>query len=216
MQEIGRWASRDPIEEEGGVNSYCACLNDCISAVDSLGEWSFTIKELSDSEAGPREDWWGGFARIRSWWVFTKVVGPVSSPGGCRYKVDIDDAYASAEYWVKSVSDLNQRRRIRRHELTHVRHYRASWNALRRDAEGIFLGLYSERKAQCLSALIDNELSRVYKDRAVATTATWDYIVHASTSHEADYRAARDAALAAVRISGAAWVAGSLRCGAIP
>lgn len=35
--ELGRWLSRDPIEEEGGVNLYYICYNDLLDAYDLLG-----------------------------------------------------------------------------------------------------------------------------------------------------------------------------------
>ena len=34
----GRWPSRDPIEEKGGVNLYGMCLNNCVSLIDTHGE----------------------------------------------------------------------------------------------------------------------------------------------------------------------------------
>jgi len=36
--ELGRWINRDPIEEEGGINLYCAMENDPILKWDILGE----------------------------------------------------------------------------------------------------------------------------------------------------------------------------------
>jgi len=35
----GRWTSRDPIEEEGGVNLYAFCRNNPVNNVDYLGMW---------------------------------------------------------------------------------------------------------------------------------------------------------------------------------
>jgi RHS repeat-associated protein len=37
----GRWLSRDPIDEQGGLNVYAFVQNDPISGVDVLGMWSF-------------------------------------------------------------------------------------------------------------------------------------------------------------------------------
>jgi uncharacterized protein RhaS with RHS repeats len=36
----GRWQSRDPIEEEGGINLYGYVGNDGVSASDYLGLWT--------------------------------------------------------------------------------------------------------------------------------------------------------------------------------
>lgn len=38
--EIGRFLSRDPIEEKGGSNLYAMALNDCINSIDKLGLWN--------------------------------------------------------------------------------------------------------------------------------------------------------------------------------
>jgi RHS repeat-associated protein len=35
--ELGRWTSRDPIEEQGGVNLYVMCSNDILQGTDLLG-----------------------------------------------------------------------------------------------------------------------------------------------------------------------------------
>ena len=40
--ELRRWASRDPIGEEGGLNLYGFCGNDGVNSIDILGEWSAT------------------------------------------------------------------------------------------------------------------------------------------------------------------------------
>ena len=46
---IGRWISRDPIAEVGGVNLYEYAGNDGINAIDYLGLWkSWTHRHLTD------------------------------------------------------------------------------------------------------------------------------------------------------------------------
>ena len=35
---VGRWTTRDPIEEKGGVNLYAFCKNDPVGKVDPLGQ----------------------------------------------------------------------------------------------------------------------------------------------------------------------------------
>jgi|GEM_PF-4768146 len=41
MPEQGRWASRDPIEEDGGMNLYGFVGNDGVGGVDILGKAGF-------------------------------------------------------------------------------------------------------------------------------------------------------------------------------
>ena len=43
-----RWFSRDPIEEDGGVNLYCFCLNNTLSRVDALGQSSIADYVLAN------------------------------------------------------------------------------------------------------------------------------------------------------------------------
>jgi hypothetical protein len=58
---MGRWISRDPIEEEGEINLYVMCLNDPVNKVDRLGLWTVegVLKIIC---CAPEE--WHGFAVI--------------------------------------------------------------------------------------------------------------------------------------------------------
>ncbi|HXT41729.1 MAG TPA: RHS repeat-associated core domain-containing protein [Candidatus Angelobacter sp.] len=44
----GRWLSRDPIEEHGGANSYCAALNDLANKLDPVGLKTITFVIAND------------------------------------------------------------------------------------------------------------------------------------------------------------------------
>ena len=50
--EVGRWGSRDPIEEEGGFNLYVFCLNDGINAWDKLGEFGIYVHTQGTGHVG--------------------------------------------------------------------------------------------------------------------------------------------------------------------
>ena len=66
--ELGRWLSRDPIEEDGGINLYGMCGNDCVNWIDMLGmKWKKVAKDQQpkdeyrvvwqrDSDSGTLED----------------------------------------------------------------------------------------------------------------------------------------------------------------
>ena len=45
--KMGRWTTRDPIEEEGGKNLYAFCANNPISLYDMLGCAHFEVRRLS-------------------------------------------------------------------------------------------------------------------------------------------------------------------------
>jgi len=49
---LGRWFSKDPIEEEGGWNLYCMVRNNVIFNVDNLGLFSFTSKGFGGALLG--------------------------------------------------------------------------------------------------------------------------------------------------------------------
>ena len=46
---LGRWISRDPIEEEGGINLYQAIFNDMVSQIDFLGNRISMVKSSKDN-----------------------------------------------------------------------------------------------------------------------------------------------------------------------
>lgn len=47
--DLGRWLTRDPIAEDGGINLYCIAENDPINHIDSLGmsPWSVILKNAA-------------------------------------------------------------------------------------------------------------------------------------------------------------------------
>lgn len=65
---LGQWLSKDPIEEDGGINLYAMCDNDCVNRSDVLGmKWrkaakdqqpvdEFRVLWLRDSETDTLED----------------------------------------------------------------------------------------------------------------------------------------------------------------
>jgi len=43
---LGRWVSRDPIEEKGGSNLFCFLLDEPISQLDALGFWGTSVHKV--------------------------------------------------------------------------------------------------------------------------------------------------------------------------
>ena len=52
--ELGRWLSRDPIGEDGGLNLYAFCGNNPVDRFDKLGEAYFALRRLEGFEAIPK------------------------------------------------------------------------------------------------------------------------------------------------------------------
>ena len=53
---MGRWLSRDPIEEDGGPNLYVVCANSLVSTTDSLGMLPY---ECQSEWLAERDPFWG-------------------------------------------------------------------------------------------------------------------------------------------------------------
>ena len=50
----GRWLSRDPIEEQGGLNLYAFCENDSVNKVDRLGHCSVDLSGAMSCTTAPK------------------------------------------------------------------------------------------------------------------------------------------------------------------
>tara|TARA_R100000027_G_scaffold59734_1_gene50174 strand:- start:925 stop:1719 length:795 start_codon:yes stop_codon:yes gene_type:complete len=75
IPETGRWPSRDPIEERGGLNLYALVGNDAVNELDILGQ--ITIKGNTDGSNFEVSGggWSGSFEVDRSniWWSLSTV-----------------------------------------------------------------------------------------------------------------------------------------------
>jgi hypothetical protein len=105
----GRWFSRDPIEEKGGLNLYGFANNQCINQLDYLGmkvelEINLTRRtdplRLTGGEAGKTTFDLGSIHITRT---------PCACPGRYKFKYD-GKAVITAYFWPISES----------HEMTHV------------------------------------------------------------------------------------------------
>lgn len=54
---VGRWTTRDPIEEKGGINLYAFCENDPVNSFDLLGLSKYWDGYLRYGTYGPQEVW---------------------------------------------------------------------------------------------------------------------------------------------------------------
>jgi RHS repeat-associated protein len=53
--QLGRWLSRDPMNEKGGLNIYASCSNNSVNLVDPMGEMSTVVAgaEIGGAVGGP-------------------------------------------------------------------------------------------------------------------------------------------------------------------
>jgi uncharacterized protein RhaS with RHS repeats len=112
--QLGRWLSRDPIEEKGGIPLYVFVSNNGVSEIDPLG---LTFSVINDGRIPS-----GGIARGGGeceYKNFTfKLVEDSSRSCKCRYKLDILDINADFRYTWDSDS-------TKAHELQHCSHCEA-------------------------------------------------------------------------------------------
>ena len=64
---LRRWLTRDPIEEEGGLNLYGFCGNNAVNRFDSLGQAHFEVRALK------------GAGMILSYTCFAGIIGVMPS-----------------------------------------------------------------------------------------------------------------------------------------
>ncbi|MFO7820981.1 MAG: RHS repeat-associated core domain-containing protein [Lentisphaeria bacterium] len=74
--EIGRWVSRDPIREEGGVNVYGFVQNKAANIIDLLGLWPTFAPCVDAGEDDVLDEEWEYFGYV------PLGSGPVGSAGG--------------------------------------------------------------------------------------------------------------------------------------
>jgi len=99
----GRWLSRDPSEEEGGINLYAFVANDAVNSTDFLGLWKIerkgesrakaipeagdTIRKLADTIKLDGSDW-KQWAKIKSsFWI--RINEDTILPSSCGLEVTI-------------------------------------------------------------------------------------------------------------------------------
>jgi len=124
---LGRWLSRDPIEERGGVNQYGACMNNPILFIDILG--------MTPENRGVRI---GGVTRIPTTLFSTRTemgateITIYSAPicescgDGCsKLVVDQDTEYFGYVEWLIGLENYKMKsgRTLKEHEMQHYADY---------------------------------------------------------------------------------------------
>jgi hypothetical protein len=139
----GRWLSRDPIAEKGGLNLYGFTQNGPVNRMDYLGKtWTWKANDLGDRPPEPGN---GGDVTGRTtatkWEVRTKL-----RPCPCGYKVQADGD-AVVEFWSSSLESWV-------HEMHHVNIYNRAWSDTEWAVYPYELKCVSAKKAACYQNLI--------------------------------------------------------------
>ena len=146
---IGRWLSRDPIGEEGGLNRYGFVENDPANHRDVLGLVSGTFDGSYDENGGPP----GWYAWTPA--MLTENICPCAQrTGTCKWTMSctlslsysMHFAAEDNEVWTSEPGALPSEPStqgwntwtfnrkwgwVLRHEIRHVKHYRQWWNKRR-------------------------------------------------------------------------------------
>jgi RHS repeat-associated protein len=72
---LGRWLSRDPIGERGGLNLYANCRNSPVSCRDSIGLQYIPIVTDTTSFSNAAADFWGWAGEV--WYSTKEVLGSI-------------------------------------------------------------------------------------------------------------------------------------------
>jgi len=170
---LGRWPSRDPIEEEGGLNFYGFVGNSPILGVDPLG--LAVERELRVEDLGPSARSQGrilGTTRYPSWDIVTEI-----QAGGCssgEKKIVMKTALAIARLWYVP-SEKN-------HEFQHVQDAREAWGFYFETIEGFTETCWCPKKAQCYKDVFSLIKTISVRMRGIQSTA-----MHSSGIYQRPY-----------------------------
>ena len=190
---IGRWISRDPIGEKGGVNIYTILNNDLISNCDPLGldgsnaEPVFKVNpaiKLNEGEAWPTWDifgtqWSVGGTRWISRSIF--LVATVDPNNNAKESSWIQSANSEVSLWYRIGNPIAQE-----HEEQHVTDINEVWEDLV-DKSISFTGCCKKRGwTSCYQKVISEYLNYAYLlSKCISATR------HASSSRVMGYEGVR-------------------------
>ncbi|MBL9170605.1 MAG: RHS repeat-associated core domain-containing protein [Verrucomicrobiales bacterium] len=165
----GRWLSRDPIEEEGGLNLYGFTLNDAQNYSDYLGKsasgWSWDdggdgVLQPSDVDnGGTRVLFWQGSATVEP--------GSQILPGCAGWAIDTGGLGKLAWHYSGP--------KVKQHEGVHVTDRTSLWNDYKTHALSFENRCFCKKaQADCLAGAIRGTMSLLYRKRGDLKAAEWD------------------------------------------
>jgi RHS repeat-associated protein len=185
MPPLGRWASMDPIEEQGGRNLYAFCLNSPLSCADLYGllpvNWLWT-------DPGDGAYIKGHYGRTDA---IIDVTVDVKWIPGCRVELKSFGRGFAPYVWGSL--------KIKAHEQIHVGHVKHIFESYASAAVAYDGEYRNPAKADCYASLIANEMRAyyVYRSEELAQQLECDTYPRGLTRDKAcaDAKVARAAAL---------------------
>jgi RHS repeat-associated protein len=142
--DIGRWITRDPVEENDNNNLYMYCRNRPVFRLDSLGTYScnWTVIDLGNSKpAWEKRTIVGGSTSL----TFFNYLISIDKCRGC-WRANPKSLLGIVEYWYRSGPFQEK---IKWHEMQHVQIY----DGLKESVKGVFdrlpKGCMRYNKASC-------------------------------------------------------------------
>ncbi len=112
-----RWLSRDPIEENGGINLYSICRNNLVSGIDGLGLAIIIIKHIPGER--PSDGWASKETlALTEFKSPTPIIEPLNYPGGkLMFKVTLNPPNMLVHIYFQHLSTMEF---AMRYEMDHV------------------------------------------------------------------------------------------------
>jgi len=200
---LGRWISRDPIGEEGGINHYIIVANDPLAHVDPLGMDSFNFPGGSVWFKPSWDIWpqWHTGATVADTLTATMTVVPDASycRSCCNFALEKDAVDMTGKWWAYLWSWGASG-----HEQMHKARFRVyAYEGLRvyaRSKEGCYK---TSAGASCWKAVVENQAEVYYMAFGWLKSHELDSTEASYASRHAVFQAASDAASVALTAAAA-------------
>ncbi|MGV3773432.1 MAG: RHS repeat-associated core domain-containing protein [Verrucomicrobiales bacterium] len=146
----GRWLSKDPIEERGGLNLYGFVENNPLSRVDRLGLADFVL--LEDKEFPVQR--WTGLRGLAGPLIKEVNVWMTPFTRSCCHKIH-GKGRLQLGYWAMPGSED--------HEKRHLQYFKNGFNEIKSTIEGYEGKCYSMEKAACLVNALEKYVAAVWQ-----------------------------------------------------
>lgn len=158
----GRWLSRDPVEETGGLNLSAALANQPVSSVDGDGRTMLLREHFWVFQSPPTTGIYQGYLGLTYFQPFEPLVKPFPALGSsCCWKIYFG-GYADLYSWWVAGTWAPDGMSSQEHEMRHVGCAKAMFGAYNASGGALASLCSSKAKAQCYASVILGSMVRAY------------------------------------------------------